>query len=234
MTSHDDDRIPASSPSDRIPHAYLAFGATVGVVFLLVAVASLLIALRQWIWPSSGDDFGSGLFGPTIEDSDAALRSLLGALAWAIPAVLVLWWHRTRSWTGPTVDVDGAGWGRILFAHLVAAVALVIATGATVALLSSLRDSVVRECFPSFSGGGSVVAPAPSAGATPPPLISESPPIELPIDPGFAPEPECYPERGDAFRSAVDAGLVTLVAGGTWGWALRRGRRLATPPPTDA
>jgi hypothetical protein len=229
----DDGRPPAPS-TDRILQAYLAFGSTVGVVLLLIGAASALIAVRQWVLPSSAQGFGVGPFG-SVEGSEAALRSLLGAVAWAVPGALVLVWHRRRA-RSSMEPAAGMTWGGALFVHLVAAVSLVVASGGAVAGLQSLRDAVVRECFPGFPGGGpllpgpSEAGPIPDDTVTPPPLISPMPPIEIPIDPGFAPEPECYPERGDALRGALDAGLVLVVAAGLWWWAIRPGRRRVVPP----
>jgi hypothetical protein len=233
-----DDRPPSERP-DPWPGAYRAVASAAGVVFLLIAAISLLIALRQWILPSSPEDFGGGVFGPGIEGENAPIRSLLGALAFALTGALVLWWHRRGAVPTTSAGTGGVAWSRSLFLHLVAVVSLLVAMGGATVTLTSLRDAVVRQCFPSFYEEGPL-APAPSeVGSfpddivTPPPPISDVPPVEIPIDPGFAPQPECYPERGDALRGALDAGLVGGVAGATWAWTLRRGRRGATHPSAE-
>jgi hypothetical protein len=235
-----EDRTTRSWP-DPFARAYYPVAAAVGLVFVLIAAISLLIGLRQLVLPSSGDDFGApGVFGPSIEGSNDALRSLLGALAFGLPGGLVLAWHvrEGRRREGRAVSgITGNTWSRSLYLHLVALISLAIATGAVVVLLHSLRDSVWPQCFPSFADEGVLVPSQPEAApgfdetVTPPPLISIEPPISVPIDPGFAPGPSCYPESADALRSALDAGLVAVVAGGTWAWHLRRGRRMGPPPP---
>jgi hypothetical protein len=234
-----EDRTQRSSP-DPFARAYYPVAAAIGLVFVLIGAISLLIALRQLVLPSAGEDFGApGVFGPSIEGSNAALRSFLGALAFALPGALVLGWHVREGRRREGRDVSGLTWSRSLYLHLVALISLLIATGAVVAVLHSLRDSVWPQCYPSFAEEGVLVPSQPEAApvfdetVTPPPLISLEPPISIPIDPGLAPEPNCYPESADALRSALDAGLVAVVAGGTWAWHLRRGRRLGTdaPPP---
>jgi hypothetical protein len=228
-----EDRTQPSSP-DPFGRAYYPVAAAIGLVFVLIGAISLLIALRQLVLPSAGEDVGApGVFGPSMVGSNAALRSFLGAFAFALPGALVLGWHVREGRRTEGRDVSGLMWSRSLYLHLVALISLVIATGAVVALLHSLRDSVWPQCFPSFFDEGTGVPPEglpPVVGdtVTPPPLISVEPPITIPIDPGFAPEPNCYPESADALRSALDAGLVAVVAGGTWAWHLRRGRRLRT------
>jgi hypothetical protein len=59
-------------------------------------------------------------------------------------------------------------------------------------------------------------------------------PIDVPIEVGsplLAPKEECYPSTSEALRSALDAGIVAVVAGAAWLWHLRRGRRIVDGPP---
>ena len=240
MSGPVEDRSP-SAPSDPWATAYVAIASAVAVIFLLIAAISLLLALRKWILPASGEGFGSGFFGAPIEGEEAALRSLLGAVAFAVPGFLVLLWHRRRDAGAPSAERwNRAGWNESLFLHLVALISLVVAMGATVATLTSLRDAVWPQCYPSFAELGPVTAPPiesqPSFddSVTPPPLISIEPPISVPldpgIDPGFEPEPDCFPERSEALRGALDASIVAGSAGGTWVWFIRRGRRIDAAP----
>ena len=103
----------------------------------------------------------------------------------------------------------------MLYLHLVAAISLLIALGGVVAMLHSLRDSVLPLCFESpsfFEGEGSPV----------PPIVDV--PVEL--DPTLLQvQEECYPSTAEALRSSLDAGIVAVVAGAAWSWHLRRGRR---------
>jgi hypothetical protein len=223
------------TPRDPWPDAYEGVATAVGVVFVLIGAISLAIALRQLVLPASTGDLGiPSVFGPGLEGKHAALRSFLGALAFAVPGLLVVAWHRREgNRRRQTAPPPGVTWSRSLSLHLVALISLVIATGAIVAMLDSFRDSVWPQCYPSFFGGGSTTLPTPPVAGdpvTPLPPISIEPPITIP-DPSFAPEPECFPQTAEALRSALDAGLVAAVAGGTWAWHLRRGRRIDAAPP---
>jgi hypothetical protein len=221
--------------SDRWAAAYAAVASAIAVIFLLIGAISLLLAVRKWLLPASGEGFGSGFFGAPIEGEDAALRSLLGAVAFALPGVVVLLWHRRRDARDASAPPDAhLPWGESLFLHLVALISLVVAMGASVAVLTSLRDAAWPQCYPSFAEVGEPTPPVFDGSVTPPPLISVEPPISIPIDPGVAAEPDCFPETSEALRGALDAGIVAAAAAGTWWWFLRRARRRSPPPPGEA
>jgi len=175
----------------------------------------------------------SDFFGGPADRNDAP-RSLLGALAFAIPGALVLAWH-LREGRRREGGVFRAPWGGVLYFHLVAFIAVLVTMGGAVALLHSLRDAAVPLCFEEPRFDGPVVdVPSLAPGAE---GLSPIPPIELPedVDSGslFSSE-ECYPSRGEALRSALDAGIVAVVAGLTWLWHLRRGRRSLVDAPRQS
>jgi hypothetical protein len=54
------------------------------------------------------------------------------------------------------------------------------------------------------------------------PVIDPQYPVDL--NPGVLKE-QCYPASSEAIRSIIDGVIVASVAGATWLWHLRRGRR---------
>jgi hypothetical protein len=210
----------ARSRGTAIAQAYYYVVAAIGLIFVLGGTIAALIAVRRWILPA-GDP--SGFFGPA--DENDAPRSLLGALSFAIPGALVLVWHlrearRREGHRGPP-----SPWGSALYLYLVALISLAIALGGVVAMGHALRDSVLPVCYDTGFEGPVTIDPGLGPGFED--GGSPIPPIELPAD--FAPEvlrsEECYPSSSEALRSALDAGIVTGVAGAVWLWHLRRARR---------
>lgn len=213
-----------------IAQAYYSVVAAIGLIFVLGGTIVAFVAIRKWILPPSGDS--SEFFGPPTDSNDA-VRSLLGALAFAAPGALVLVWHLREARRQAGRRVSSAWWGDTLY--LVAGIALLIALGGTVAMLHSLRDSVLPLCYESPGFEGPVVGPGidPGIGEDLEGEVSPIPPIELPAD--FDPEalrsPDCYPPASEALRGALDAGIVTSVAGAVWFWHLRRGGRRSEEDP---
>jgi hypothetical protein len=210
-----------------IAQAYYYVVAALGLFFVLGGTIAALIALRKWILPASGD--ASEIFGPPADANDAA-RSLLGALAFAIPGALVLVWHLREARRQAGRRASSRSWGETLYLHLVAAISLLIALGGAVVMLHALRDSVVPFCYDNSSFDVPPVVGS-DIGGDFEGEVSPIPPIELPAD--FDPEilrsEECYPSTPEALRSALDAGIVTSVAGVVWLWHLGRGRRGSEP-----
>ncbi len=61
-------------------------------------------------------------------------------------------------------------------------------------------------------------------------MIDPQYPVDL--NPGVLKE-QCYPPSSEAIRSVVDGVIVASVAGVTWVWHLRRGRRALDEPLLD-
>ena len=131
-----------------IAQAYYYVVAAIGLIFVLGGTIAALIALRKWILPVSGDP--SEFFG-SPPDSNDAIRSLLGALAFAIPGALVLVWHLREARRQAGRRASSRSWGETLYLYLVAAISLLIALGGAVAMLHALRDAVVPFCYDNSS-----------------------------------------------------------------------------------
>jgi hypothetical protein len=206
-----------------VSQTYYYVVAAIGLIFLLGGTIAALIALRKWILPVS--DAATSFFGPPADTHDAA-RSFLGALAFAIPGALVFAWHLREARRRERGRWFRAAWGGVLYFHLVALISLLIGLGGVVAMLHAFRDAVVPFCYET-RGFDELQAEDPSFQGE----VTPIPDIEIPIDSPLVESEECYPSRSEAFRSALDAGIVASVAGGTWAWHLRRGRRLADEAP---
>ena len=204
-----------------ISQSYYYVAAVVGVGLLLGGVIAALIGVREWIFPATPDVTGS----PYLEEgSDDAIRSILGGLAFAIPGGLMFWWHLREARRREPQAVAGVFWGSALYFHLVAFVALVIAVGGVIETLHALIDVAVPQCFSSTVEVGYGPLPDPSN------VPSDSPGSDPITVGGIAPIRECYPSSSEALRNALDGLIVAGVAGATWVWHLRRGRRLTAPP----
>jgi hypothetical protein len=215
-----------------ISQAYYYVAAAVGLAFLLGGGIAALIALRKWLLPISE---ASASFGGLSDSNDTA-RSFLGALAFAIPGALVLAWHLREARRHEGSRVSQASWGGVLYFHLVALISLLIALGGVVATLHAVRDSAMPLCY-EIPGPVAPPVAAPGLGSQ---FEGEGSPIivpDIPIEvdsPLLAPKQECYPSTSEAVRSALDAGIVALVAGGAWFWHLQRGRRTVDGPPVGS
>ena len=236
--SEPNEQIPASSGRGAtvISQAYYYVVAAVGLIFLLGGLIAALIALRKWVFPmpdvvSSG--YSSNSYVGPIDPNDAA-RSFLGALAFAIPGALVLWWHLREARRREGRRVSRESWGGVLYFHLVALISLMIALGGVVATLHAVRDWALPICYAPPRVELSPIEGAASGTG----LAGEGSPIldpQFPVDlnPGVLKQQECYPPSSEAIRSVVDGVIVASVAGVTWLWHLRRGRRTLDEPSVE-
>jgi Domain of unknown function (DUF5671) len=176
-------------------------------------------------------EVGSGLYAGPLDRNDAA-RSFLGALAFAIPGGLVLAWHLREARRRERRRTSRESWGGVLYFHLVALISLMIALGGVVATLHAVRDWALPICY-----DNRVLAPVegPVSGSgfegSGSPVIDPQYPVDL--NPGVLKQQECYPPSSEALRSVLDGVIVASVAGGTWVWHLRRGRRALDEPPIE-
>jgi hypothetical protein len=108
----------------------------------------------------------------------------------------------------------------------VALISLMIALGGVVATLHAVRDSALPICYaPPRAELSPVEGPLSSGGyaGEGSPIVDPQYPVDL--NPGVLKQQDCYPPSSEAIRSVVDGVIVASVAGGTWVWHLRRGRR---------
>lgn len=210
-----------------ISQAYYYIVAAVGLIFLLGGLIAALIALRKWVFPIS--DVVPAGYGGTVDRNDAA-RSFLGALAFAIPGALVLAWHLGEARRREGHRASRESWGGVLYFHLVALISLMIALGGVVATLHAVRDWALPICYAPPRAGLSPVEGRLSRSAFEgegSPIVDPQYPVDL--NPGVLKQ-ECYPPSSQALRSVLDGVIVASVAGGTWFWHLRRGRRAVDEP----
>jgi hypothetical protein len=231
--SEPDEETPASSGRGAIviSQAYYYVVATVGLIFLLGGLIAALIALRKWVFPVS--ETGSSFYGGTVDRNDAA-RSFLGALAFAIPGALVLAWHLREARRREGRRASRESWGGVLYFHLVALITLLIALGGVVATLHAVRDWALPICYETPRVGlPPVEGPISGSGfeGEGSPVVDPQYPVDL--NPGVLKQQECYPPSSEAIRSVIDGVIVASVAGATWFWHLRRGRRVLDGPPPE-
>jgi hypothetical protein len=183
---------------------------------LLGGVIGALIGVREWILPSGQDPTGSPFLGGSSRD---AIGGILGGLAFAIPGALLFWWHLREARRREDVALAGVSWGSSLYFHLVAFVALMIAVGGVFGTLHSVADAAVPDCFeaPTHVLPPTDFTPIPGTSTEEASVLEQ-----VPID-TFR---QCYPPVSVSLRSALDGLIVAAVAGATWIWHLRRGRRL--------
>jgi hypothetical protein len=152
---------------------------------------------------------------------------VLHGLAIALPGAPTFWWHLRQGRRREGRPHPPAFWGRSLYYHLVALVALGFGLGGLVSILSAGADAAVPAC----SAAPAALEPlAPRAVPEPPaPTAVPAIPVEQAPEPGASPrEVECYPEPREAAGRALDGLIVILVAAPVFLWHLREGRRATT------
>jgi hypothetical protein len=204
-----------------ISQTYYYVVAAIGVGLLLGGGIAALVGLRQWLLPSEG-------FGSDAAASRNAVRTLLGGLAFAIPGATILATHLREARRREGIVPPGAHWGSSLYFHLVAFASLMIAVGGVITLLHSAIDAAFPQCF-AFSTPLEDGVSIPAQGTPISGLSPSREPVVIEAQPD-----DCYPEPSDALRSALDAAIVTAVAGGVWWWHLRRGRSATVAPASAA
>jgi len=210
-----------------ITQSYSYVAAVIGVGLLLGGTIAALIAIRHRILPSSE------AYGPGLDTSREAARSLLGALAFVIPGALVFVWHIRQARGGEGAYRPGAFWGSALYFHLVALIALVITLGGVTGGLLAVRDAALPYCYGPSTTFPPVATPVPGV------VSGVGSGVEVSLSPDALQalsqlQRDCSPPSSEALRNALDAAIVALVAGGVWLWHLSRGRREVAPPPPAA
>jgi hypothetical protein len=175
-----------------IAQLYYYVVSAIGVAFVLGGVIGMLFGVRALILPNE------------FQETRDAVRTMLHGFAFALPGALLLWWHLREARRGEGRAVPPSFWGRPLYFHLVAFVALWFAVGGVVVALNAAVDGAVPYCFEEPvarpAGDEAVVA-------------------------------ECHPEPAEAGRRAFDGAIFVLAAGPVWWWHLRQGRRATAEAP---
>lgn len=190
---------PPGRAAQTISQLYYYVAAAVGVAFVIGGTIGLLFGLRTLVLPGEFNQPGDGL------------RTMLHGLAFALPGLGVAWWHLREARRREEHPPVGTFWGRSLYFHLVAFVALWFAVGGVITGLSAAVDAAVPRCF------GAVATPVPEGE------------VEVEVPPEGR---QCYPEPEDAARRVLDGAIFLLVGGPVWWWHLRQGRRATEPPPS--
>ena len=177
-----------------IAQLYYYVVAAIGVAFVLGGVIGSLFGVRALILPGE------------FQGPRDAIRMMLQSLAFALPGLALAWWHLREARRGEGRVAPPSFWGRSLYFHLVAFVALWFAVGGVISVLSAAAEAAVPQCFPAEEQA----LPAELEGLT----------------------QECYPEPADATRRAIDGGIFVVAAGPVWWWHLRQGRRATAPAVT--
>lgn len=176
-----------------IAQLYYYIVAAIGVALVLGGVIGGLFGIRALVLPGE------------FQEPRDAVRTMLHGLGFALPGALLLWWHLREARRGEGRAATSSFWGRSLYFHLVAFVALWFAVGGVIAMLSAGVDAAVPHCFP-FE--------------------------EQALPAGAPPRQECHPEPGDAARQAIDGAIFIVAAAPVWWWHLRQGRRATRPAIT--
>jgi hypothetical protein len=178
-----------------IAQLYYYVVAAVGVAFVLGGIIGALFGVRALILP---DEF---------QEARDAFRTMLHGLAFALPGALLLWSHLREARRREDQAVPASFWGRSLYFHLVAFVALWFAVGGVLVALNAAVEGVIPHCFQAER-----------------PLIEPGAPDSAESE-VFPTGEECHPDPAEAGRRALDGAIFVIAAAPVWWWHLRQGRR---------
>lgn len=200
---------PAESQPGRAAHVisqvYYYVAAVVGFGLFLGGAIGALFGVRELVLPRE------------FETTRDGIRTVLHGLSFALPGLALMWWHLRQARRREDRPAATVFWGRALYFHLMALVALIFVLTGGVGLLFNLGDAVVgcepeQHAFVEMHVGQAYT--------------------DIETIEGQPPEVYCYPSREDALRSATDMSIFLIVAGPVFWWHLRQGRRLTAPDET--
>ena len=180
-----------------ISQVYYYLAAVIGFGLFLGGAIGALFGVRELVLPREFDSVRGGI------------RTIVHGLSFALPGLALMWWHLRQARSREDPPTTSAFWGRSLYFHLMALVALVFVLIGGIGVLFNLGDAAVG-CEQEEHAY----------------VVIEN--VE-----GLPPEAFCYPSSEEAARNAVDSSIFLIVAAPVFWWHLRQGRRL-TAPPTDA
>lgn len=195
----------ASPPPGRAAHVisqvYYYVAAVIGFGLFMGGAIAALFGVRELVLPGE------------VETVRGGVRTILHGLSFALPGLALMWWHLRQARHREDLPAAPVFWGRALYFHLMALVALIFVLIGGVGLLFNLADAATSAC--------PVVRPH-----------VETTPVAPPGAAGVrveSPFPFCYPSAENSLRSAVDSAIFLIVAGPVFWWHLRQGRRLTAP-----
>ena len=197
-----DAQAPSPAPPGRAAHVisqvYYYLAAVAGFGLFLGGAIGALFGVRELVLPRD------------YETTPDAIRTILHGLSFALPGLAVMWWHLREARRKEERPPADAFWGRSLYFHLMALVALVFVLVGGIGLLHSLGDAATSTCDR-----------IPSA-------VEMDPLAEGNV---YVDVESCFPSRDESLRSAVDASIFLIVAAPVFWWHLRQGRRLTAADP---
>jgi hypothetical protein len=182
---------PEGRAAHVISQVYYYLAAVIGFSLLLGGAIAALLGVRELILPREHETVREGI------------RTLLHGLAFALPGLALVWWNLREARRRESQPTSQIFWGRALYFHLMALVALVFVLIGGIGVLFHLGDAVMAADCPDLES------------------LELSPPREL-FD-------FCFPDRSESLRNAVDSAIFLIVAGPVFWWHLRQGRRVTAP-----
>lgn len=125
---------PASAqPDGRAAHVisqiYYYVAAVAGFGLLLGGTIGALFGVREILLPDQW------------EDAESGLRTVLHGLAFAVPGLVVMWWHLREARRREDRPAAAAFWGRSLYFHLMALLSLIFVLIGAIGVLFNLSDA---------------------------------------------------------------------------------------------
>lgn len=185
---------PEGRAAHVISQVYYYVAAVIGFGLFLGGAIGALFGVRELVLPREYE---------TVRDG---IRTVLHGLSFALPGLALMWWHLRQARSREDRPATTAFWGRALYFHLMALVALIFVLIGGVGLLFNLGDAATA-CEDVRVGAIDVSVTG---------VVEDLSPIV----------PPCYSPREDDLRSAVDSSIFLIVAGPVFWWHLRQGRRL--------
>ena len=200
-----------AKPEGRAAHVisqiYYYVAAVIGFGLFLGGAIGALFGVRELVLPREFDSVRGGV------------RTILHGLSVALPGIALIWWHLRQASSREDRPTTSAFWGRSLYFHLMALVALGFVLIGGIGVLFNLGDAALGcEGSPEHAY-----------------FTTEHPPPEgygTFVEPGTMQVEFCHPSREEALRNAVDSAIFLIVAAPVFWWHLRQGRRLTAPDET--
>lgn len=128
-----------AKPEGRAGHvisqAYYYVAAVMGFGLFLGGAIGALFGVREMLLPREFESVSSGV------------RTILHGVSFALPGLAVMWWHLREARRREARPISGAVWGRALYFHLGAFIALIFAVSGTIGVLFNLASAATAGSF---------------------------------------------------------------------------------------